>query len=159
MKMAMRGMSVGDSMHHLRNTSPHSLSWSFSFDRIEIDLRCEEMTLLSGHSKDAIWRVDYLDEVVAREVLALPADMQAKLARIVDLLASWGPHRVGMPYTRPLGEKLWEIRLSGRAGIARVIYVAVQDRRLILVHAFVKKTQKTPSGAITTALRRMKDIK
>jgi phage-related protein len=63
-----------------------------------------------------------------------------------------------MPYTRPLGNKLWEIRLSGQAGIARVIYVAASNRRLVLLHAFTKKTQKTPPAAIDTALRRMRRL-
>ena len=85
--------------------------------------------------------------------------MQGRLARIADLLAAWGPHRVGMPYTRPLGGKLWEIRLSGRSGIARVIYIAADGRRLVMLHAFVKKTDKTPPHAIALAERRAKEIK
>ena len=94
---------------------------------------------MAKHSNPAIWRLEYLSATVEAEVLSLPEDMQARLARISDLLVAWGPHRVGMPYTRPLGGKLWEIRLSGRAGIARVIYIAASERRLGVLHSFFKK--------------------
>lgn len=83
--------------------------------------------------------------------------MQARLIRILDLIERWGPLRVGMPYTRPQEKKLWEIRLSGRDGIARVIYVAAAGRRIVLLHAFVKKTRTTPAAAIHTALRRARE--
>jgi phage-related protein len=85
--------------------------------------------------------------------------MQGRLVRIVELLERWGPQRVGMPYTRPLGQKLWEMRVSGRAGIARVIYAAASGRRLVMLHAFIKKTEKTPSRAIVRAERRLKELK
>jgi phage-related protein len=113
---------------------------------------------LERDSKPAIWSVEYLDEGVAAEILALPADMQGKLARVAELLAAWGPAQVGMPYTRPLGDKLWEIRVSGRGGIARVIYIAASRRRVVLLHAFVKKTQATPPKAIALALRRAEEL-
>jgi phage-related protein len=51
------------------------------------------------------------------------------------------------------------MRLTGRDGIARALYVTVVGRRVIVVHAFVKKTQKTPRSAIELALRRAKEIK
>lgn len=114
---------------------------------------------MAKHSNSAIWRLEYLNAAVEAEVLSLPDDMQGRLVRISDLLVAWGPQRVGMPYTRPLGGKLWEIRLSGRAGIARVIYIAAAERRLVMLHAFVKKTDKTPSQAIELAERRAREIK
>lgn len=103
--------------------------------------------------------VDYLDGRVAAEVQALPEDMQGRLLRIIELLQQWGPQRVGMPYTRPLGAKLWEMRVSGRSGIARVIYTAAAGRRLVMLHAFVKKTERTPPRAIATAEQRAKELK
>ena len=47
------------------------------------------------------------------------------------------------------------MRFSGRNGIARAIYVTAIGRRVIVVHAFVKKTQKTPRAALELALRRV----
>lgn len=112
---------------------------------------------MSQHSKDAIWKVECLNAKVEAEILALPADMQARLWRIAELLEVWGPHKVGMPYTRHLEGRIWEIRLSGKAGISRVMYAALMDRKLILLRAFVKKTQKTPRQEIDLALRRLKE--
>lgn len=93
------------------------------------------------------------------ELEALPADMQARFLRIAELLESFGPTRVGMPHVRPLGSKLWEMRMKGRDGIARAVYAAVQGRRLLVLHVFVKKTQTTPKAAIETALERLEATK
>ena len=91
------------------------------------------------------------------ELLSLPKDMHARFLRISELLESFGPQRVGLPHVRPLGEKLWEMRLSGREGIGRAIYTAAAGRWLIVLHAFVKKTQKTPRTALNLALKRLKE--
>ena len=63
-----------------------------------------------------------------------------------------------MPYVRHLDGKLWEIRLTGKAGIARAIYAAASRRRLVVLHAFVKKTEKTPRRALDIARRRAREI-
>jgi hypothetical protein len=62
----------------------------------------------------AEWAVEVLNDLVEAELLSLPKDMQARFLRIAELLESFGPQRVGLPHVRPLGEKLWEMRLSGR---------------------------------------------
>src|SRR5712692_10667843 len=90
--------------------------------------------------------------------LSLPKDMQARFLRISELLERFGPQRVGMPHVRPLGEKLWEMRLGGREGIGRAIYTAGAGRRLVVLHAFVKKAQKTPRSAMNLALKRLKEL-
>ena len=89
------------------------------------------------------------------ELVALPADMQARFVHIAELLEKFGPQRVGLPHIRPLESKLWEMRMQGRDGIARAVYAAVQGRRLLVLHVFVKKTQTTPRKAIETALNRL----
>jgi phage-related protein len=93
----------------------------------------------------------------AREIADLPADMQARLLHIAELLTEFGPHEVGMPHVRPVGGKLWEMRLKGADGIARAIYFAAAERRLVVVRAFVKKTRTTPQREIELAERRMKE--
>ena len=103
------------------------------------------------------WSVEVLGQAEA-ELLALPKDMQARFLRISELLEKFGPQHVGMPHVRPLGEKLWEMRLTGSGGIGRAIYTAASGRRLIVLHAFVKKTEQTPRRAIDTARRRMREI-
>jgi len=56
-----------------------------------------------------------------------------------------------------LGDKLWEIRASGRDGISRGIYVAVKDRRIVVLRIFIKKTEKTPSQEIDLAKQRARE--
>lgn len=101
------------------------------------------------------WHVE-LHPLAEPELLALPSDMQARFVHIGELLESFGPQQVGMPHIRPVERKLWEIRIKGRDGIARALYAAMQGRRLLVLHVFVKKTETTPRRAIETALQRLK---
>ena len=104
------------------------------------------------------WRVEPLNAAVERELLALPADVQARYLRIVELLESFGPEQVGMLHVRPLGGKLWEMRMRGRDGIGRAIYLAASGRRLVVLHAFIKKTRQTPRAAMELARRRAREV-
>jgi phage-related protein len=104
------------------------------------------------------WRVEVLSDVVRAEIEALPEDIRARLAHIVDMMIAVGPERMRAPYVKPLRDKLWEMRMSGRDGIARAIYVTARGRRIVILHAFVKKTQKTPPQAIRLALKRAKEL-
>ena len=88
----------------------------------------------------------------------MPKDMQARFIHISGLLEEFGPQQVGMPHVRSLGRKLWEIRMSGQFGIGRAIYITLHAQRIVILHAFVKKTQKTPQRAIELALQRMKEL-
>ena len=92
------------------------------------------------------------------ELIALPADMRAKFLRISELLEEFGPQKVGLPHVRFVEDKLWEMRMTGRDGIARALYVARIGQELTVLHVFVKKTQKTPRKAIATALDRLQEI-
>ena len=104
------------------------------------------------------WRVEVLNQAVLKELDSLPRDMRAKLDHIVHLIEELGLHQVREPYVKPLRDKLWEMRVKGRDGIARAIYVTVRERRIVILHAFRKKTRKTPKAAIRTALSRMKEL-
>lgn len=104
------------------------------------------------------WRVEVLNELVRREIAALPQDIRAKLAHIVEMIEVVGPHRMRAPHVRHLREKFWEMRMSGRDGIARAIYLTVKGRRVVIVHAFTKKTEKTPAQAIWLAQERSREV-
>jgi phage-related protein len=104
------------------------------------------------------WAVEPLNAVVEAELLALPEDIQARYLWISQLLEAHGPHHVGMPHVRHLEGRLWEMRLSGRAGIARAIYMHARGQRLVVLHAFVKKSQKTPPRAIQLARARARQL-
>ncbi len=100
------------------------------------------------------WTVETLGKVVDEELAQLPLDMRGRFVRVSSLIEEFGPFQVGMPHVRSLGDKLWEIRVSGKAGIGRGIYVVATDKKIVVVHVFVKKTQKTPAAALQTALNR-----
>ncbi|MCW5724893.1 MAG: type II toxin-antitoxin system RelE/ParE family toxin [Maricaulaceae bacterium] len=93
------------------------------------------------------------------ELEALPADMRARFARIAELITALGLEKVGMPHVRPLRGKLWEIRLKGRDGIARALYVTAFRQRVVVVRVFVKKTQAPPRREIELALERARSVK
>ena len=69
------------------------------------------------------------------------------------------PERVREPYVRHLEGRLWEMRMKGKDGIARAVYVSATGRRVVVVHVFVKKTEKTPRREMETAKRRARDIR
>jgi phage-related protein len=104
------------------------------------------------------WVVEIL-EVALPEIEALPADMQARFRRIVELIQTAGLDRVREPYVKHLDGKLWEMRMSGRDGIARAIYVTATGQRAVVVRAFVKKTQKTPTGELEIARKRAQEVR
>ena len=104
------------------------------------------------------WRVETLGPKVDADLDALPADMRAKFIHIAELLETFGPFQVREPYVKPLGNKLFEIRMKGKDGIARAIYIAATGQRLVVLHAFLKKTSKTPRSTIRTALERAKEV-
>jgi phage-related protein len=106
-----------------------------------------------------MWSVEYLDDVAEAEVEDLPKDARASFLRISEMIRSNGLERMREPYVKHLEGKLWEMRLTGRDGIARSLYVTATGRRVVVVHSFVKKTQKTPRRVIDHALRRAKEVK
>lgn len=105
------------------------------------------------------WNVETLGDVVDAEIAAMPADMQAAFLRLAERIEAVGLERVGEPHVRHLRGKLWEMRFGGRDGIGRAIYVTAFGRRVVVVHAFVKKTQKTPGAALELAERRSREIR
>ena len=104
------------------------------------------------------WTVETLNATVDEELDALPADMRARFVRVCELIAAVGLTRVGAPHIRHLTGALWEMRLRGKDGMARALYVTVRDKRVVVVRAFIKKTQKTPRREIDLALRRAAEV-
>ena len=105
------------------------------------------------------WTVQTLNETVDAELVELPADMRARLARISELIESVDLPNVKEPHVRHIRGQLWEIRLKGKAGIARALYVTAKDQRVVILRAFIKKTEKIPAGEIALALQRAKELK
>jgi len=104
------------------------------------------------------WSVVFVNEAAQAELSDLPADMRAKFERIVMLMRDHGLEKVREPYVKHLEDKLWEMRLIGRDGIARAIYVTASGRRIVVLRTFVKKTEKTPKRDLELARDRAKEI-
>jgi len=103
------------------------------------------------------WYVEILP-VAEAELLEIPADMQARFLHISEMLEELGPQNIGMPHIRHLEGKLWEMRLTGRDGITRAVYVARIGKVLMVLHVFIKKTQKTPRKNIAIADERLRSV-
>jgi len=104
------------------------------------------------------WSVLFVNSAAKAELDALPTDMRAKFERIVMLVRDHGLEKVREPYVKHLGDKLWEMRLTGRDGIARAIYVTASGRRVVILRTFVKKTEKTPKQELQLARERAKEV-
>ena len=105
------------------------------------------------------WTVETLNETVDAELHQLTADMRARLTRVSELIESVGLPNVKEPHVRHIRGPLWEIRLKGKAGIARALYITAREQRVVIVRAFIKKTEKTPTSEIDLALQRAKELK
>jgi phage-related protein len=104
------------------------------------------------------WTVETLNTTVDAEIRAIPADMRVQLVRISAMIKEFGLERMREPHVKHLQGSIWEMRLKGRDGISRALYVTATGRRVIIVRVFIKKTQKTPSPEIALALSRAKEI-
>ncbi|GKX35398.1 MAG: hypothetical protein MnENMB40S_30160 [Rhizobiaceae bacterium MnEN-MB40S] len=106
-----------------------------------------------------MWKIEFLNETVEAELEALPADQIARFLRVGELIRSFGLERVREPHVKHLEGHLWEIRLKGRDGISRALYVTAKPKRIVVVRVFAKKTQKTPRREIELALKRAEEVK
>lgn len=106
-----------------------------------------------------MWTIETHSEAVDDEIAALSVDFQARFLRTVEMIQAVGLERMTEPHVKHLEGKIWEIRLKGADGIARLLYVTRKGRRIVIVHAFVKKTQKTPRAALNIARKRAEEVK
>ena len=105
-----------------------------------------------------VWIVETLDSRVDEELEALPCDMRARFVWISQLIETHGLQNVHEPYIKHIEDVLWEIRIKGKDGISRALYVTAKSKRVVVVRVFVKKTQKTPRREIKLALKRAQEI-
>lgn len=108
------------------------------------------------------WEVEILNDKVQKELEDLPLDLRAKFIYIAEMLEEFGPQNVKEPFVKPLNIQrlnLWEMRMKGKTGIARAIYITVRHKRIVVLHAFIKKTEKTPIRALAKAIKRLSEVK
>jgi len=104
------------------------------------------------------WTITYYSESLQNEILDLPAGFLARFLRYTDRMELYGPD-LGMPHTRAMGEGLFELRLKSAEGIARVFYCTMMGKSIVMLHQFIKKTDKTPPKELAIERRRLKEIK
>ena len=102
------------------------------------------------------WTVTFHSDDVEFEILAMPDGFLSRFVRNVERMEIYGPD-LGMPHTRAMGEGLFELRLKAAEGIARVFYCTVVNRNIVVLHSFVKKTDKTPPRELKIARQRIKE--
>lgn len=103
------------------------------------------------------WRIVYFNERVQEEIEDWPVGIRAVYARITERIKLYGPN-LGLPFTRSLGGKLFEIRAKSREGIARAFFCAVIERKIVVLHGYIKKTEKTPKHELYIARKRLREV-
>ena len=101
--------------------------------------------------------VSYFHERVLNEVQSWPVDVLADYARLIELLTEHRPS-LRMPHSRAFGDGLFEVRPRGRSGIGRAFYCFLLGKRVVVLHAFIKKTQQTPDKELNLARKRLKEV-
>jgi phage-related protein len=105
------------------------------------------------------WTVETLNAAVDAEIEALPNDMRARLARLSDIIEQVGLQALPRDSVKHLEDRLWELRITGRDGISRAIYVTAAVRRVVIVRVFVKKSQRTPPRELEIARQRAREVR
>jgi phage-related protein len=104
------------------------------------------------------WRIKYFNAKLEKEILNLPDGLLARYLRLTDLMLEFGAN-LGLPHTKPLDSGLFELRVKGKEGIARVFFCIKIGKKIVMLHSFIKKSQKTPKKEIQIAKSRMKEVK
>lgn len=103
------------------------------------------------------WSITYYNVAVKQEILSLPDTLIAKYIKLSNLMINYGAN-LGMPHTKALGNGLFELRLKGQEGIARVFYCTAIGKEIVMLHSFIKKTNKLPYKELNLAKERLKEI-
>lgn len=104
------------------------------------------------------YEIRYHSDNVEEQILSLPDTLAARYVVLTRRMTALGAN-LGPPHTDSFGDGLFELRLKGAEGIARVFFCTLVGRQIMMLHSFVKKTQKTPAREIEVARKRMKEVK
>ncbi|MFM7026348.1 MAG: type II toxin-antitoxin system RelE/ParE family toxin [Limnohabitans sp.] len=102
--------------------------------------------------------IRYYSEAVQELIFELPDTLAARYVVLTRRMQAIGPN-LGQPHTKVMGDGLFELRLKGAEGIARVFYCTLIGKRIVMLHSFVKKTDRTPKRELEVAQSRLKEIK
>ena len=104
------------------------------------------------------WEIAYYSEALQEDIAAFPAGIQARFIHLTDRMRIYGAN-LGMPHTKAMKNGLFELRMKSKEGIGRVFYCTLVGKRIVMLHSFIKKSQKTPSSELKIAVSRMKEVK
>ena len=104
------------------------------------------------------WQIKYYNLKLEKEILRLPDGLLARYLRLTDLMMEFGSN-LGLPHTKSIEGGLFELRVKGKKGIVRVFFCTKVGRKIIMLHSFIKKSQKIPKKEIKTAKIRMSEVK
>ena len=104
------------------------------------------------------YTIEYYSNAVEAAVLGLPDTLAARYIVLTRRMTAVGAN-LGPPHTDTFGDGLFELRLKGADGIARVFFCMLIGRRILMLHVFIKKSQKTPNRELEVARKRMKEVK
>ena len=103
------------------------------------------------------FQIEYFHERVLAEIEMWPVDVLADYARLVELLIEYGPS-LRLPHSRAFGDGLFELRPRGRSGIGRAFFCFQVGKRVVVLHALIKKSQETPDREMKLARKRLKEL-
>ena len=104
------------------------------------------------------YTINYYSDAVQQQIMELPDTLAARYIVLTRRMIALGPN-MGEPHTKAFGDGLFELRLKGAEGIARVFFCTLVGRRIVMLHSFIKKSERTPSREREVAETRMKEIK
>jgi len=104
------------------------------------------------------YTIAYYSESVQEQILDLPDTLAARFIVLTRRMVAIGPN-LGEPHTKAFGDGLFELRLKGAEGIARVFFCTQIGKRIVVLHCFIKKSARTPLRELEVAHSRLKELK
>jgi len=103
------------------------------------------------------WKIEYFNNDVENKILSLPDGLLARYLRLTDMMIMHGSN-LGLPHTKSLSNGLFELRLKSKEGIGRVFYCTKVGKNIVMLHSFVKKSQKIPKNEMDIAVKRLREV-
>ena len=104
------------------------------------------------------WNIEYFNSDIESKILSLPDGLLARYLKLTDMMLVHGSN-LGLPHTKSLNNGLFELRLKSKEGIGRVFYCTKVGKNIVVLHSFVKKSQKIPKKEIDIATKRLREVK
>jgi phage-related protein len=104
------------------------------------------------------WNIIFYSDKICKAIEEWPIYLQARYIKLVEAMKQYGCN-LGEPHTKSLGKGLFELRIKASEGISRVFYCTLSGKTIVILHAFVKKTNAIPKKELEVAQKRLKEVK